>query len=68
LLLYLRVSNHDEPPMLRITAARSAYRSIKKLNDEFIGNRIILQPAHRTCGSNRLEQTDISVHGRYAWR
>jgi hypothetical protein len=62
LLLDLRVLHHDETPMLRIAAARRPGARFDNFADQFIWNRVRLQPAHRAHRPHRVKQFDFPIH------
>jgi hypothetical protein len=55
-LLDLRVADYQKPPALHISTARGTDARLKDLADQFVRNRVWLQPPHRPSGSDKVEQ------------
>src|SRR5436190_17737814 len=55
-LLDLGITHHEEPPSLHVAAARRANPRFKYLPHQLIRHRVRLQPTHRACRADDLEQ------------
>ena len=62
LLLGLGILHHDEAPVLPVASARRADSGFEDFADEFVGNRVRLQPAHRARRADRVKQADFPIH------
>jgi len=55
-LFDLHLADYQEPPLLHISAAWRTDTRLQDLSDQIIRHRVWLQPPHRACGADNLEQ------------